>query len=219
MQLSCGSKEGGWMRIADITNGDKCPTGWRQITSPVRACRGTTDSAGCFSASFSNNDIPYQHVCGKVVGYQKGTMDGFRTIAKDIDGYYVDGISLTYGKPRKHLWTYANGFNSQTSTYSDYNCPCARHPGAKPPTFVRGHYFCDSGNSGSRIFTKYYTSNPVWDGKGCTTGDSCCSQAGMPWFYRQIPVQVKESIEARICHDQSFADEGILVKDMELYVQ
>lgn len=221
MELSCGDKEGGWMKVASIVNGDSCPSGWTQITSPVKACRATSTSSGCYSAMFTNNGIPYQHVCGKVVGYQKGTPDGFYAFgsSKAIDSPYVDGVSLTYGTPRKHLWTYANGVSSNGGTHQRNNCPCAKYPGTIPPTFVRDHYYCDSGNPDKLIHAMYYTSNAVWDGKGCTAGDSCCSQAGMPWFYRQIPIKIDEPIEARICYDQSFIDEGVLVKDMELYVQ
>ena len=29
-----------------------------------------------------------------------------------IDGYYVEGISITYGNPRQHIWTYAVGRHS-----------------------------------------------------------------------------------------------------------
>jgi len=218
MELSCGSKEGGWMRIANIVHGDSCPTTWKRITSPVKACRPTSE-LGCFSAIFTNNGVPYQHVCGKVVGYQKGTPDGFASGSKAIDGVYVDGVSLTYGTPRKHLWTYANGVSSNGDVCQLCNCPCARDPGTEPPSFVRDHYYCDTGNPGKLIQAKYYDSNLVWDGKDCPAGDNCCSQAGMPWFYRQLPIKVDESIEARICYNQHFWDEGILVRDMELYVQ
>ena len=120
MELSCGGRDGGWMRIAKIDNGDSCPNEWRQISSPVKACRAKSDAAGCHSAYFNNqHKLPYQHVCGKVVGYQKGTPDAFYALRytmatypynKAINGAYVDGISLTYGNPRKHLFTYACGF-------------------------------------------------------------------------------------------------------------
>ena len=137
MELSCGSMEGGWMKIASIVNGDNCPSGWTQITSPVKACKATiTSSSGCYPVKFTNNGIPYQHVCGKVVGYQKGTPDGFYTRSKAIDSMYVDGVSLTYGMPHKHLWTYANGVSSNGNTHKSNNCPCAEHPGTTPPTFV-----------------------------------------------------------------------------------
>ena len=38
-----------------------------------------------------------------------------------IDNSYVDGLSITHGNPRQHIWTYAFGYEPQ------YN---------NPPTFV-----------------------------------------------------------------------------------
>ena len=224
MELTCGGKEGGWMRIGYINNGDQCPAGWKQTASPVKACRSSDGSAGCFSAVFNNNGIPYQHVCGKVVGYQKGTPDGFNTFAyktypsKAIDGPYVDGVSITYGSPRKHLWTYACGYSSDHNI-NGVNCPCARYPGLNPPSYVYDHYYCESGSTGAADTPTTYTTDPLWDGKGCSAGNSCCSQAGMPYFYRNIPGKANDQIEARICHDQVYRDEGIHVADLELYVQ
>ena len=64
-----------------------------------------------------------------------------------------------------------------------------------------------------------YAADLLWDGKGCNTGNSCCSQAGMPWFYKDVLGKINEPIEARICRDQTYTDEGILIKDLELYIQ
>ena len=80
MNLECGGEKG-WMRIADIdvnaAGRDNCPSGWKKITSPTKACRANSDAAGCHSAHFATYNIPYSRVCGMVVGYQKGTPDGF----------------------------------------------------------------------------------------------------------------------------------------------
>ena len=224
MELSCGGRDGGWMRIANIQNGDSCPNGWKQILSPAKACRANSDAVGCYSAYFSNKKFSYQHICGKVVGYQKGTPDGYYTSSyttypsKAIDGPYIDGVSLTYGTPRKHLFTYACGFSSD-STHSHANCPCARYPGDNPPSFVQDGYYCESGSTSGPAYGTVYVTDPLWDGKGCSAGNSCCSQAGMPWFYRDVLNKINEPIEARICRDQGYSDEGILVKDLELYIQ
>ena len=223
MELSCGGRDGGWMRIAKIQNGDSCPNEWKQILSPAKACRANSDAAGCYSAFFSSNKLSYQHICGKVVGYQKGTTDAFTASSyttypsKAIDGPYVDGVSLTYGSPRKHLFTYASGHSSDSNFNG--NCLCAMYPGDKPPSFVQDNYYCESGSTGSAAHGTVYATDPLWDGKGCNAGNSCCSQAGMPWFYRDVLGKINELIEARICRDQPYSDEGILIKDLELYIQ
>ena len=54
MELSCGGRDGGWMRIGNIDNDDTCPNSWQQISSPVKACKANSDNLGCYSASFDN---------------------------------------------------------------------------------------------------------------------------------------------------------------------
>ena len=49
--------------------------------------------------------------------------------------------------------------------------------------------------------------------------NNCCSQPNLPWFYRQIPLSASEDIETRICHDDKSADEDVLVREFQLYVQ
>ena len=140
MELDCGGTKGGWMRIADIdtTKSATCPNGWTNYTT---YCTGGS-TAGCHSAYFVTDSIKYSKVCGKVVGYLKGSMDGFypsayahgkhngytpTTSSRSLDGVYVDGISVTSGDPRKHVWTYAARLSSD-GNHPQYNCPCAKYP-------------------------------------------------------------------------------------------
>ena len=230
MELECGGNRGGWMRVVNINKGDACPSGWTKYNS---YCTGGS-AAGCYSAIFSTNSTSYSKVCGKVVGYQKGSMDAFYpyarshgkytdvytpvTISRSLDGVYVDGISITFGNPRKHVWTYAVGL-SDNHNYSAVNCPCAKYPGPDSPTYVGNHYYCESGNTGTFDATQLYNNDPLWDGTGCLPENSCCYDAGMPWFFRQFPTTAIGDIEFRICHDQIFADEGIAVEQIQLYIQ
>jgi len=235
MKLECGGNKGGWMRIADIhTNRkDDCPSGWIKSTNGSY-CTGDK-SPGCYSTHFSTISTSYSKICGRVVGYQKGTMDGFypsafahgkvseqyRAVAsRSLDGVYVDGISITSGNPRKHVWTYAVGL-SDDYNYPHFNCPCAKYPGPDPPTYVGSHYYCESGNTGTFPGEQatLYTDDPLWDGAGCLPENSCCHDAGMPWFFRQFPVKVNGDIEVRICHDQTYDDESVAVEQLQLYIQ
>ena len=234
MELDCGGTKGGWMRIADIdtSRGDTCPSGWNGYKS---YCTGGS-AAGCYSAHFSTNSTSYSKVCGKMVGYQKGSMDAFypsayahtrlrdytpdTTTSRSLDGVYVDGISITSGNPHKHVWTNAVGL-SDDGNYPCCNCPCAKTPGPGPPPFVGSHYHCEAGNTGtfSGETATFYNSDPLWDGAGCLPENSCCYDAGLPWFFRQFPVNTTGDIEVRICYDQVFADEGVAVEQLQLYVQ
>ncbi|XP_065893270.1 uncharacterized protein [Dysidea avara] len=224
MELEYGGEKG-WMRVAniDLSKGDDCPHGWSKITSPVAACRAPSDNAGCYSAQFSTHQVPYSRVCGMVIGYQKSTPDAFADflhMSRSIDGPYVDGVSITYGTPRKHIWTYAIG---QSELFYDankpYNCPCTKYPGRLPPAFVHENYYCESASLHYPGGYQYFTSDPVWDGEGCSNENSCCSEPNLPWFYRQIPLTSDKNIEARICCDEHYSNEGVLVKEIKLYVQ
>ena len=43
------------------------------------------------------------------VGKLEVIKDAFEPNSQSIDGIYVDGISISLGSPRKHVWTYAAG--------------------------------------------------------------------------------------------------------------
>ena len=64
-----------------------------------------------------------------------------------------------------------------------------------------------------------YLSDVLWDGAGCSAGNACCSNAILPWFYHHTTVATKDDIEVRLCTDQSFSNEAVLVTYLELYVQ
>ena len=87
----------------------QCPGEFTEVTnSRVRACGRTTTGWGCNSAMFSVLGMEYQHVCGRIVGWQLGTPEGFNGVVagQGIDGYYIDGISITHGgPPREHIWS------------------------------------------------------------------------------------------------------------------
>ena len=77
------------MRVAsvDVSKGDKCPNGWKKITSPIAARRAPSDNARCSSAQFSTNLSSFHsRVCGMTIGYQKGRTNAFLATAHSIDG-------------------------------------------------------------------------------------------------------------------------------------
>ena len=131
---------------------------------------------------------------------------------------YVDGISLTYGTLRKHIWTYAIGLaDNDNACVLSSHCPCSQLSGELPPSFVHDNYYCESGTM--TIISGIFADDPVWDGKGCSYGSSCCSESNLPWFYCQISLTAREEIETRICHDEAASDENVLVKELQMYVQ
>ena len=225
MELTCGGITGGWMRIADIdtTRGDDCPSGWSNVTQPKPSCRGSGDAAGCYSAKFSNNKAEYHSICGKLRGYQQGSPAGFYANyapSHSIDAPYLDGVSITVGNPRKHVWSYAVGHSKlhDTSPYK-INCPCAKYPGANPPVYVGDHYHCESGSNGYSSLSAFHGSDTLWDGRGCPAGDDCCSTLGAPWFYRHFTEPEGGAVEVRICRDEAYSNEATLLEQVQLYIQ
>jgi len=199
---TCAGEGGGWKRIVniDISAGDECPSGWRKFTDGgVSFCRVVSDGFySCSSTKFSTNGKSYKRVCGRARGYHKGYVLGFAAYTnrdQGIDGYYTDGLSITYGNPRQHIWTYATGAYDSRSSFQ-YNCPCRGGP-ASPP-FVGTNYYCESGAISGTDYSTYFFNDPLWDGSGCIVS-TCCDNPTQPWFYRELNGTTKSDIEARIC--------------------
>ena len=217
----CAGVGGEWRRIVsiNISAGDNCPTGWvKNSYSGISFCRAPSDSAGCYSTFFSTNGVSYQHVCGRARGYQKGSPDAFLHNTQSINSYYVEGLSITRGNPRQHIWTYAAG-PTDNANIPCCNCPCAAIPGPAPPSFVGTNYYCESGTGSSFSNSAYYFSDPLWDGAGCSASNTCCSNTNQPWFYRQLSGMTQDDIEVRICLVEPFSVDATLIDILELYIQ
>ena len=212
----CGSDEG-WTRIAylDMSNGEeKCPDGLKLYeVNGKRACG--RPSSGCASVRFPFEGISYSEVCGKVIGYQYGSTDGAHS-GSSINSAYLDGISLTHGNPRSHIWSFISG-TYESGSYS--RCPCGSHDSRSAPSFVGKHYFCEAA-AVSPWKAKLYTDDPLWDGKGCGSIErACCNLPGLPWFHRSFSYTTSDYIEMRVCCDQELADEDVAVSLFEIYVK
>ena len=202
----CGNITGGWTRVAYINMSEPqqtCPSPLKTLTTPQRTCAGQTP-AGCYSVQYSSLGLGFTHVCGRVIGYRLYTADGLDAIRtnKTIDNPYVDGLSITYGTPRQHLWTYAAGHIGR--------CRCHRRSFASPsPAFVGPHYYCDG---------DYTSTNPLWDGENCSFGSTCCNEPNLPWFHRTLTIATTDDIEVRWCRDEQANNEDIRVELLELFI-
>ena len=212
----CGNTTRGWTRVAHINMTSPegtCPSPLETIASP-RSC-SRSGGAGCSSVSFSTFGVPFTQVCGRAIGYQHDSADAFGDLT--IDDPYVDGLSITYDSaPRRHLWTYAAG-HSESGSETAANCPCAAASGSQPPSFVGDHYYCESGNVGGNE-DQWYANDPLWDGDGCPTGNTCCDPPNLPWFNRMIDPPSTADIELRLCQNEAATNEDVAVELFELYV-
>ena len=216
----CGNTTGGWTRVAHINMTSPegtCPSPLKTIAYP-RSC-SRSGGAGCSSVSYSTFGVPFTQVCGRAIGYQHKSADAFGDENDmGINDPYVDGLSITYGStPRQHLWTYAAG-HGESSMLSRGNCPCSAAPGGRqPPSFVGDNYYCESGNVGTPE-DQWFTDDPLWDGDGCPTGNTCCDPPNLPWFNRMIDPPSTADIELRVCCDEDSGNEDVAVEQFELYV-
>ena len=139
----CGGS--GWRRVAFLNMTDptqQCPDSWREHDQDsVRACgHHESGTASCSSVEYSPDGVEYAHVCGRIIGYQFGSPDGYSfshgfytlTPGNEINEPYIDGVSVTYGNPRQHIWTLYGGVKEFS-----FGCCNALRSVSQPPPFNR----------------------------------------------------------------------------------
>ena len=218
-QHPCGGS--GWRRVAYLNMSDpsqQCPSVWRQYTTPFRVCGRRSSGPSCEGLTYSTGSEQYDQVCGRIIGYQIGSVDSFRHSSRSIDTYYVEGVSVTHGSPRQHIWTFAAGLDEQRPTYA---CPCVSGSTVTVPSFVGQNYFCESGlTSWPQNYGVFYPNgDPLWDGQGCGPTSSCCTFNSPPWFNVTLSAPTTDYIEVRICASEGIRDEDSPIQLIELYVK
>ena len=224
------------MRVANLDFNDtsqECPPNTTVfLSTPIRVCELTTFAAGCSSSMFSVQGVTYNHVCGRIIGYQQGFTDAFNANRLElggplsIDSTYVDGVSLTHGSPRQHIWTFASA-RDEVGTFPHTNCPCTNinqmaatpFPPTPPPSYVGNDYFCDTGSTERADSSTFYANDPLWDGAGCGANSTCCMFNNPPWFLKQLPSTTTDDIEMRICRDGHQTDERNYIEIVDLYIR
>ena len=224
MDELCGSG-GGWKRVAllDMTDANQdCPDGLRLYDqNGVRACgRPVSSSGSCASIQFPSDGLSYSEVCGKVIGYQYASPSGTDRMYDDINSYYIDGVSLTHGSPRQHIWTFMAQVEQNVAHGNNniFICPCAPGSTANKAPFIGDDYYCEAGSTASWEYT-LYTEDPLWDGEHCGPIEQGCCEPGMPWFHKALDQPTTDYIELRVCADQDTNDEDAPVSQYEIYVR
>ena len=131
----CSNGTKGWARIAYLNMTDpthQCPPAWRETTNPIRTCKRTNQTlsagGGCSSVTFPSHGIAYSRVSGRIRGYQESTPDAFGLYVSysdtnyNIEYPYIDGIVVTRGSPKKHVWSFVASWG-ETLT-NNQGCPC-----------------------------------------------------------------------------------------------
>ena len=213
-----------WTRVAflNMSNLNQvCPSNWTTIAYPLRTCgRG---NGSCKSTFYSTFGLTYNRVCGRIIAYQDRNTDAFLGLvfaSRQIEGPYVDGVSLTHGSvgSREHIWSFASAIGERGPFHTAWLCECSNSNNWPHSTvFVGRDYFCDSGNHGRTIPNIFFSDDPLWDGQGCGSSSTCCQFNNPPWFCKTLPHSTTDDLEVRICNHGSSDDTPIQL--LELYVQ
>ena len=201
----CGGS--GWRRVAFLNMTDptqQCPDSWREYSQDsVRACgRQESDIGSCSSVDYSPDGLEYTYICGRIIGYQFASPDGY-------SASHVDGVSVTYGNPRQHIWTLYGAVRE----YDDGCC-------ATPLSSGSQNYFCDTGNPTNEDWRNMlFTTYPLWDNDAnCPSNATCCAPHSGPWFNTTLIDATTEDIEIRICGDERTSNEDTPLELIEIYV-
>jgi len=193
MTKHCGGLTGGWMRVAklDVQN---CPKKMqpKNFTNNgiIMACITKNPSGSCTSLFYSSQNISYSKVCGKITGYQVGTLDSFHEVSGGINGNYLDGVSVTVN--RAHVWSLAAGWRCRY----------------RPPSFVGSSYNCERG-----------TICPNGRPCNCPFQSLCRPLLWNRFWYKRIPRNTVADLEVRICRNHPRGDEDIAITAIDLYIQ
>ena len=218
--------EGGWTRLVRLNMTEpnaSCPAELLQmdydnidhdVCGNSRLIEDYYDSC---QSLFYGMGINYSKICGQVRGYTLQSPTGFHLNEDYIDSNYAEGILITRGMPRQHVWTFIAGF-SEDGTYFD-DCPCnngSRYPNVPVPfhslSFVGDDYYCES--------SRYYNfSDPLWDGKQCGGLEyPCCTNPQLPWFIKSFNEESDDDLEIRLCTGEHYGGQ-IHIDILELFVK
>lgn len=207
----------------------KCPPTWREILSPKRTCSKRGSTYTCDSTMFSTHGLQYNQIKGRIIGYQHGRTYAFNYYNQwlsrnttqynvTIDTYYLDGVSITRGNPRKHIWNFASDLCEHCNL-----CPCSEASRDVSPPWVDSNYFCESGTT-TVVRPPWpdvlmFADDPLWDGKGCGQSElTCCIFNNPPWFRVTTDEVTSDDVEVRICGTINTSVDTPL-ELIELYIQ
>ena len=223
MDVLCGV-EGGWTRLAHLDmsdSGEKCPyelTEWPYYYYErlYRVCGRPNNFGGCKSVKFPTNGIAYTQICGRVIGYQKGSTDGIRS-SGSINSAYLDGVSITRGSPREHVWSYIAGRRSDWAS----SCPCSNGNNVNVLSFVGDNYYCESGSYSEPHNDIFNGTDPLWDGQNCLSLEApCCTSPNLPWFHRDYGnIASTDYLELRVCCNHWLENEDVPISLYEIYIK
>ena len=171
--------------------------------------------SNCLQTRRIHHQVKYRRLNANTCIVAAILFSGHPYIGRHYRATLIDGISITNGYPRRHVWSFIAGFQEN---FGSSNCLCST--GSAPPSAVGNNYFCESGCSGNINKNVFYSNDRLWDGEQCGVIErGCCAASGLPWFHKTLSSPTSDYIELRICCDQGTSDEDVAVGLYEIYTK
>ncbi len=218
LQSVSGCPGDNWRKVAEVNSSLSCPNGTvKETEGDVNYCR-LDRAIDCQSLIYlTPKSIGFSEICFTVKGYQIGLTSGFSRLSNSIDENYLDGISITHGYPRTHIWSFASGIGA-----AQFSCPCNASSGEPSQQNALGgsigrNYSCDSSSGVNIPIPNQLFTDGIWHDSGCLAGGCCRSS---PYFYRELTMPTCDDLEVRLCQDKQTSTVGTIGLDsLELYVK
>ena len=116
-----------------------------------------------------------------MIGYQVGTTDAFGPYLGAQGNISMDGVQITHGDKREHIWIFVAGHQRipTPQTFGNVICPCTSKFDGTVPAFIGNDYYCDSGTDDAPTAYTLYTQR-LWVGEECTPPNYCFPQKVSP---------------------------------------
>ena len=214
---NCGG--GVWMRIGEIDMNRQlsdCPGALQRVDINNRRYCYRRRSP-CSTVSFDSFGKHYTEVCSYVRAYQIGSTDAFSNKNPSI-GFYGEGISVTHGSSKNHIWSYIIADEYSSSPRHD-GCPCSNGGSTtSPPSQVGNNYYCDSGAPGPQSGSLYTT--PLWSRSGlCRSNGNCCNNPDQPWFKASTSNRTTDNVDLNWCANAGPGGEEAATTEVLLYIR
>ena len=222
----CG--DGVWMRIGYFDTRQplaECPDPLMRLVVGGNSYCVRQAVERCDSVFIKSLGSNYSEVCGMIMAKQYGHPNAFWDAPRDSpDDGYAEGILITRGSPRQHVWAYvvADVANPPVGYTNPDMCPCTGHASApQPPSFVGNDYYCDSGNdAGGNAIERQLYNKTLWNSEGtmCSVSATCCENPDQPWFRKKLDAPTNDNIELRWCANEDLR-EATATERVELYIR
>lgn len=192
----------------------------RDGVAPDDACPApfVDDELGCVAPVNDNvvsfvvdAPLPFTRIAGRIEALARGDLEAFSVgVAASLDNTYVDGISITVGEPRTHVFTLGVGTANSAGA-----CPC--NNGVAPPAYVGAAMLCEDRPPSAEAEGEFDIENALFDDDA---RNAACNMSFAPnEFDITLPAPSTGPIEIRVMVDGDDAQEAILLQRLDISVK